>query len=82
MQIFEKGAAADVAAKKPDTAADKFAMLAYAQFLRGDKKAAAARCGRREGGRPESSGQLSERHGDRALRAILTDDGDLGGVAR
>jgi tetratricopeptide (TPR) repeat protein len=40
VQIFEKGAAADVAAKKPDTAADKFAMLAYAQFLRGDKKAA------------------------------------------
>jgi tetratricopeptide (TPR) repeat protein len=40
VQIFEKGAAAEVAAKKPDTAADKFAMLAYAQFLRGDKKAA------------------------------------------
>src|SRR6266700_5758687 len=40
VQIFEKGAAADVAAKKPDTAADKFAMLAYAQLLRGDTKAA------------------------------------------
>src|SRR5207244_10868114 len=40
VQIFEKGAAADVASNKPDTAADKFAMLAYAQFLRGDKKAA------------------------------------------
>jgi eukaryotic-like serine/threonine-protein kinase len=39
-QILEKGAAADVAAKKPDTAADKFAMLAYAQLLRGDTKAA------------------------------------------
>ena len=40
--IFEKGAAVDVAAKNPDAAADKFAMLAYAQLLRGDKKAASA----------------------------------------
>jgi tetratricopeptide (TPR) repeat protein/predicted Ser/Thr protein kinase len=40
VQILEKGAAADIAAKKPDAAADKFAMLAYAQILRGDKRSA------------------------------------------
>jgi tetratricopeptide (TPR) repeat protein len=40
VDMLEKGAAADVAAKKPDAAADKFAMLAYAQLLRGDKRAA------------------------------------------
>jgi serine/threonine protein kinase/tetratricopeptide (TPR) repeat protein len=40
VQIFEKGAAADLTAKKSDSAADKFAMLAYAQLLRGDKQAA------------------------------------------
>ena len=42
VQIFEKGAAADIAAKKPEAAADKFAMLAYAQLLRGDKRSAVA----------------------------------------
>ena len=39
-QIFEKGAAADVAAKTPDRAADKFVMLAYANLLRRDKPSA------------------------------------------
>ena len=39
-QIFEKGAAADVAAKTPDRAADKFVMLAYGDLLRGDKPSA------------------------------------------
>jgi eukaryotic-like serine/threonine-protein kinase len=42
VQIFEKGAAADIATKKPDASADKFAMLAYAQLLRGDKRSALA----------------------------------------
>jgi eukaryotic-like serine/threonine-protein kinase len=42
VQILEKGAAADLAAKKPDAAADKFAMLAYAQLLRGEKQSVLA----------------------------------------
>jgi eukaryotic-like serine/threonine-protein kinase len=42
LQILEKSAAADVAAKKPDRAADDFAMLAYTELLRGDKQAALA----------------------------------------
>jgi tetratricopeptide (TPR) repeat protein len=42
VQIYEKGAAADLAAKKSDSAAHNFAMLAYAQLLRGDKPAALA----------------------------------------
>jgi len=37
-QILEKGAAADLAAKNPDAAADKFVMLAYANVLRGEKQ--------------------------------------------
>jgi eukaryotic-like serine/threonine-protein kinase len=37
IQILEKGAAADMVAKDPDAAADKFVMLAYASLLRGDK---------------------------------------------
>jgi tetratricopeptide (TPR) repeat protein/predicted Ser/Thr protein kinase len=41
-QILERGAAADLAAKQPDPAADKFAMLAYAELLRGDKPPALA----------------------------------------
>jgi Flp pilus assembly protein TadD len=41
-QIFEKGAAADVAAKTPDRAADKFVMMAYGDLLRGDKPSASA----------------------------------------
>jgi len=40
--LFTKGTAADVAAKDPDRAANKFAALAYAQALRGQKKEAAA----------------------------------------
>ncbi len=39
-QILEKGAAADVAAKQPDQAADNLAMLAYAEILRGEKQPA------------------------------------------
>jgi eukaryotic-like serine/threonine-protein kinase len=38
IQILEKGAAADLAAKNPDAAADKFAMLAYANLLRGERQ--------------------------------------------
>lgn len=37
VQILSKGAEADLAAKKPDAAADKFLMLAYANLLRGEK---------------------------------------------
>ncbi|HET7207600.1 MAG TPA: protein kinase [Terriglobales bacterium] len=40
--IFEKGAAADLAAKKPDAAADKFVMLAYAKLLQRDNQSAIA----------------------------------------
>ena len=40
IQILEKGAAADLAAKKPDSAADKYVMLAYANVLRKDARSA------------------------------------------
>jgi Flp pilus assembly protein TadD len=40
VQILEKGAAADLAAKKPDSAADKYVMLAYANVLRKDTRSA------------------------------------------
>jgi tetratricopeptide (TPR) repeat protein len=42
IQILEKSAAADVAAKNPDGAADGFAMLSHAELLRGQKQAAVA----------------------------------------
>jgi serine/threonine protein kinase/tetratricopeptide (TPR) repeat protein len=42
IQILEKSATADVAAKNPDGAADGFAMLSHAELLRGEKQAAAA----------------------------------------
>jgi tetratricopeptide (TPR) repeat protein len=42
VQVLEKGAAEDLTAKKPDAAADKFALLAYAQLLRGDSSATVA----------------------------------------
>ncbi len=42
IQILEKSAAADLAAKKPDAAADKFVMLANAQIMAGNKAAAVA----------------------------------------
>ena len=42
IQILEKGAAADVAAKQPDTAADNFAMLSFAELLLGEKQPAVA----------------------------------------
>jgi tetratricopeptide (TPR) repeat protein len=42
IQILEKGAAADVAEKNPDSAADKFLMLAHGNLLLGQKQAAAA----------------------------------------
>ena len=38
IQILEKGAAADLAAKNPDAAADKYWMIAVANLLRGDKQ--------------------------------------------
>jgi len=41
-QIFEKGAATDLAAKNPDAAADKFVMLAFANVLRVNKPGALA----------------------------------------
>jgi tetratricopeptide (TPR) repeat protein len=40
VKIFEKGAAADLAARRTDAAADKFTALAHAQFERGQKDAA------------------------------------------
>jgi len=42
IQILDRGVAADLAAKEPDQAADKLAMLADAQLMRGDKTAAIA----------------------------------------
>jgi len=42
VRILEQGAAADVAAKSTDGAASKYAALAYAQMLRGQKAAAIA----------------------------------------
>ena len=42
VRLLEKTAAADLSAKRPDSAADKFAKLAYTQHLRGQKAAAAA----------------------------------------
>ena len=42
IQILEKGAAADLAAKRPDAAADKFIMLANAKLMAGDKPGALA----------------------------------------
>jgi eukaryotic-like serine/threonine-protein kinase len=42
IQILEKSAAADVAAKNSDGAADGFAMLSHAELLRGEKQAAVA----------------------------------------
>ena len=42
IQILEKSAAADVAAKEPDWAANDFAMLADADILKGDKQSALA----------------------------------------
>ncbi len=41
VDLLERGAAADQAARKPDAAADKLTMLAYAQLARGQKPAAA-----------------------------------------
>jgi eukaryotic-like serine/threonine-protein kinase len=42
IRILEHGAAADLAANVSDSAADKFAALAYAQLLRGQKREAVA----------------------------------------
>jgi eukaryotic-like serine/threonine-protein kinase len=42
VRILEQGAAADLAAKNPDSAADKLVALAYAQLLRGQKEVAVA----------------------------------------
>jgi eukaryotic-like serine/threonine-protein kinase len=42
VQILERGAAADLAAKQPDRAADNLAILAYAELLRGEKPSALA----------------------------------------
>ena len=42
IRILEQGTVADLAANRRDSAADKFAALAYAQLLRGEKPAAAA----------------------------------------
>jgi eukaryotic-like serine/threonine-protein kinase len=40
--MYSKGAAADLASKDPDRAANKFASLAYAELLRGNRAAAIA----------------------------------------
>ncbi len=40
VRVLEKGIAADLAAKKPDAAADKLSMLAYTRVWQGDKPAA------------------------------------------
>jgi len=42
VQIIQSGVAADLAAKKPERAADSFAMLAYAELLQGEKQPALA----------------------------------------
>ena len=42
MKLLEQGANADLQAKTPENATNKFAALAYAQLLRGDSKAAVA----------------------------------------
>ncbi|MFI5112171.1 MAG: protein kinase [Terriglobales bacterium] len=42
VRLLEQGAAADLAAKRPENAADKFAALANTQLLRGQKGAAVA----------------------------------------
>jgi Flp pilus assembly protein TadD len=42
VQIIQSGVAADLAAKKPERAADNFAMLAYAELLLGEKQPALA----------------------------------------
>ena len=42
MKLLEQGANADLKAKTPESATNKFAALAYAQLLRGDSKAAVA----------------------------------------
>ncbi|HEX7422644.1 MAG TPA: protein kinase [Terriglobales bacterium] len=42
IQMLEKGAAADLLAKNPDAAADKFVMLADAKLLRGEKQSGIA----------------------------------------
>jgi tetratricopeptide (TPR) repeat protein len=42
VRLLEKGAAADLEAKTPENAADKFAALAHAQLLRGQTAAAVA----------------------------------------
>jgi len=44
--IYEHGAAVDLAAKRPDAAADKFAALAYTQLSRGQKQLAVAAANR------------------------------------
>jgi tetratricopeptide (TPR) repeat protein/predicted Ser/Thr protein kinase len=42
IRLFEQGAAADLATKNPDAAAEKLTALAYTEFLSGRQKAAAA----------------------------------------
>lgn len=42
VRILEQGAAADLAAKNPDNAAEKLATLSHVQFLRGEKASAVA----------------------------------------
>ena len=42
VQSLEKGAAADLVRNERDAAADKFVLLAYAEMLRGNTKAAVA----------------------------------------
>ncbi len=46
IQILDKAAAADLKAKSPDTAAQKLIMLAHAELMRGDERAALAAANR------------------------------------
>ena len=65
VRILEQGAAADLAAKNPDRAAAKFASLAYAQLLRGQKGAAIAAA---EQGAGEQQGREDPIPGGASLR--------------
>ena len=72
--IFERGAAADVAAKSPDRAAEKLVALAYTQLTRGDNTRAIAAAERALRGRQRGENQVpcgahSGRGGIRRSRA-------------
>ena len=57
--IFERGAAADIAAKSPDAAAEKLVALAYTQLTRGRQTSGDRRGRAGAGGRQRSKNQVS-----------------------